>query len=83
MRSISAGLALDHPLGKAAADGGEVLKEVPESPQHHPETRHRGIWSMMGRPSADIMIIPAQPPRMGASAKAGSRAESFSRHSAT
>src|SRR5437867_1735775 len=38
---------------------------------------------MIGRPSALIMIIPAQPPRIVASPKAGSRAVSALRHIAT
>ena len=38
---------------------------------------------MIGRPSGLIMIMPAQPPRIVASAKAGMRAESFSRQSPT
>src|SRR3989442_278239 len=37
-----AGLAVDDPLGQAAADGGRRLERRPRVAQHREETRHRG-----------------------------------------
>ena len=62
---------------------GEVLKDVPESPSMTQRPGTEGIWSMTGRPSGLIMIMPAQPPLMVECWKTGKRVANFSRHSAT
>jgi hypothetical protein len=41
---------------------GDVLKEVPESPSITKRPGTEGIWSMIGRPSGLVMIMPAQAP---------------------